>query len=201
MKIQPTYYLKVSFFLLFFILLFSSSSQARVLYGISVAGNRDFPGGNYAEFMTNHLDECVRTCADAHRCVAFAYEQYSRTCWLKDRIYDEVYVRGVKSGRKLPAHSPAPPPPPFPLPPPPPPPPQPMPPPHQPGIEIMFDTDLPGSDYRRFQSLSAEICSQACMEDHRCRAFTYNRANQLCWLKSRHPRARQRRGAVSGLKY
>lgn len=55
---------------------------------------------------------------------------------------------------------------------------------------IQADTNRPGHDYRNFDLPEAnpEVCLQACLDDPRCRAFTYvrpggERQPPRCWLK------------------
>ncbi len=192
MKTKPTTTAAAIISLFVVVIMLSSTSQAKVLYGVSVGGNRDYPGGNYAEFRAHSLDECVMTCSDDGRCAAFAYHPPSRTCWLKDRISEPVRSPGMKSGRKLSVgghnshpgrHI--------------------SPPPSQtaPDMEIMYETDLPGSDYHHLPANNERECSKVCMGDRNCRAFTYNRVSHRCFLKRSHPRPVYNGEAVSGIRH
>lgn len=87
---------------LFIILvLFSSLSHAEVIQGISVGGNRDFVGGDYAKFTVKTLEECVQKCAEDQRCKAFAYAKSAQACALKDKVGERVKSPGMHSGHKL----------------------------------------------------------------------------------------------------
>lgn len=44
--------------------------------------------------------------------------------------------------------------------------------------------DYPGGDYRSFITSSWQNCSRACFTDDRCEAYTYNKVDSTCWLKS-----------------
>jgi len=64
---------------------------------------------------------------------------------------------------------------------------------HQPGA-IQHGTNLPGHDYRNFEIAepNPEICRQACLDDPRCRAFTFVHPSGRgrpahCWLKDAVP--------------
>src|SRR5262245_51200379 len=71
------------------------------------------------------------------------------------------------------------------------------------------DTDRPGlgSDYSNFDLSEASPlpCQLACLNDARCRAFTYVKPgvqgpNARCWLKSSVPAARPSTCCISGVK-
>ncbi len=81
--------------------LFISSVNAKVLYGVSVGGNRDYIGGDYANFKVKDLDECVKKCSEDTRCKVFAYADPTKTCALKEKIGEEVRSPGMQSGHKL----------------------------------------------------------------------------------------------------
>lgn len=166
------------------LIILSTTSQAKVLYGVSVGGNRDYPGGDYANFATPTLEDCVLNCANDGRCVAFSYVPHARTCFLKDRLTQAVRAPGIKSGRKLAPGGAAPPPPP----------------PHQGNMRFFPETNLPGGDYHNRPANDPEQCAQFCMGDIRCRAFTYMPSNRICWLKSFQPELRKNYGTISGLK-
>ncbi|MFT4183629.1 MAG: PAN domain-containing protein [Rhizobium sp.] len=66
-----------------------------------------------------------------------------------------------------------------------------------------FDhTDLPGYDLPNMplKSFSVEDCRLACDSSDRCRAFTFNAAHDVCFLKGMATEALQFSGAVSGYK-
>lgn len=45
-------------------------------------------------------------------------------------------------------------------------------------------TDLPGFDYSLIKNTTEKACSQACVDDRACRAFTFNTKAKWCFLKS-----------------
>jgi hypothetical protein len=68
------------------------------------------------------------------------------------------------------------------------------------------DSDRSGSDYHSFPVETAEpqSCAQACLDDARCRAWTFVKAGvqgaaAVCWLKSEVPAAAKRDCCVSGI--
>ena len=74
-------------------------------------------------------------------------------------------------------------------------------------LDFEVDTDRRGSDYRNFfvEVPDPPACRLACLEDERCRAWTYVKpgvqgALARCWLKDKVPPARKNNCCVSGLK-
>ena len=49
---------------------------------------------------------------------------------------------------------------------------------------ITQDADYAGYDYQTLREVDQATCEQACLNDNRCRAFTYNTAATWCFLKS-----------------
>ncbi len=175
----------VIFFCVVILLFNSSVSLAAVKYGVSVGGNRDYPGGDYLIITTKNIDQCVRNCADDDTCQAFSYNPSSQECSLKDRIPEPVRKRGMKSGHKLSGSGntgvsvPS----------------------QPPKMKIMRQVNLPGRDYRQLTVNKAERCSNQCLKDTHCKAFTYNRKTLICWLKSGKPAEKHQQHYVSGIKY
>jgi hypothetical protein len=62
------------------------------------------------------------------------------------------------------------------------------------------DTDAPGYDYQGFTPPTLASCQNACREEKQCRAFTYNHAKQVCFLKSAKARLVRHREATTGIK-
>jgi hypothetical protein len=61
----------------------------------------DHRGGDYRSFGAPGVDSCRAACASDRRCRAYTYLRSSRSCYLKDRVYDPQQnvdaVSGVKS--------------------------------------------------------------------------------------------------------
>lgn len=77
----------------------------------------------------------------------------------------------------------------------------------QPGGGLQMNTNRPGQDYRNFDlpSPDPKACQAACMEDEKCRAWTYikpgvQEPSARCWLKSGIPPAESAPCCVSGVK-
>jgi hypothetical protein len=62
------------------------------------------------------------------------------------------------------------------------------------------DYDRRGSDYRNFESGSLGACQEACRREASCRAYTYSRREQRCWLKNRANSRQFSRDMVTGYK-
>ena len=82
-------------------IIFVSSAYAKVEYGIGYGGNRDYEGGIYATFTVKDLDECLRKCAEAPQCKAFAYARSANVCALKNIVGKEIRVPGMIAGKKM----------------------------------------------------------------------------------------------------
>ena len=63
---------------------------------------------------------------------------------------------------------------------------------------ITEDADYAGHDYQTLREIDGATCEAACLEDNRCRAFTYNTAAQWCFLKSDFGALALAPGAVAG---
>ena len=68
-------------------------------------------------------------------------------------------------------------------------------------MKLLPDTDLPGGDYTSFSTTGLSYCTNACGNDTRCKAFTFNPRTNLCWLKSTVNPPSNSPGATSGIKY
>jgi len=65
------------------------------------------------------------------------------------------------------------------------------------------DVDLPGGDLSSAPHPAAETplaCRLACVQNEACRAYTFVRAKNQCWLKRQPGTPRFARGVLSGLK-
>jgi len=60
--------------------------------------------------------------------------------------------------------------------------------------------DRRGADYRRFDSYSVDRCKNACAEDDRCLAYTFDRRDNRCYLKDEVRDAERNRDMVTGRK-
>lgn len=73
-------------------------------------------------------------------------------------------------------------------------------------FDILYDTDLPYNDYRHgmddpsLDGVTLASCQASCAADGRCRAFTYNAAHEVCFLKSSAADPVPFDNAVSGIK-
>jgi len=65
-------------------------------------------------------------------------------------------------------------------------------------IETHPNSDYFGFDLRTERNLSLDQCSQTCIDDLQCRAFTYNERAQWCFLKSDYQQRNPFPGATAG---
>lgn len=146
----------------------------------------DRPGMNYRDFGLETADPklCVRACFDDPKCRAFTYVKPGlkgdqARCRLKTGVPERKKSPGSISGVKK----------------------------VDPIVEMLEKgVDRRGMDYRSFDLKKADprLCAQACLDDPKCRAFTYvepglQGANARCWLKKGVPEAAKRKGCVSGV--
>ena len=60
--------------------------------------------------------------------------------------------------------------------------------------------DRRGADFRRFDAYSVDRCKNACAEDDRCLAYTFDRRDNRCYLKDEVRSAERNRDMVTGRK-
>ena len=170
---------------------FSSSllqARSNEVDGVTLERHSDRKGSDYRNLETHNAKACARECSRESRCLAFAYWTDKHRCWLKDRVPPRTdygpSVSGVKrdyndGGRDdYRDHPPA-----YPR-----------------DMDIEAHTDRMGSDYHHETLPHAADCANLCDRQHRCRAFSYNKDQQLCWLKDRIPHAKRDQVSVSGVK-
>ena len=73
------------------------------------------------------------------------------------------------------------------------------------GLQLYWNTDLPGNDYRggltdpALRGVTRDQCATFCEVDNRCRAYTHNSSNNVCMLKEAAGSASPFQGATSGI--
>jgi hypothetical protein len=126
-------------------------------------------------------EDCEERCGADRRCVAYVYQRAMGTCILKNEIIARApnpdSVTALKQAVNAPDRS----------------------------IAIYQDTDLANpagspADFHRIDLVELQDCVARCQQDGRCRAFTYNVARRVCWLKSSYQDVLSFPGAVSGIR-
>jgi hypothetical protein len=144
-------------------------------------------GADYRHFMSDDLHRCQETCKGDTRCRAYSYNLDTRTCFLKSRApepsSDREVVSGVKqgwgggpgggSGSGGGSQS---------------------------GLTEERGLDRRGSDYSDFRVRDLIDCQQTCLRDDRCRAYTYNTIDRICFLKDRVNSQQRSSDMVTGYK-
>jgi hypothetical protein len=152
--------------------------------------NFDRPGGDYQNSPVPSGDpaDCALVCERDRRCRAWSFNYPTdaaggAVCWLKSnvpaRTPDNCCVSGVRGAGVVEPHSGA--------------------------IEISIDRV--GGDYHSFElkgDEGDEACKSACVDDNKCRAWTYARAGYVgktahCFLKKEIKPPRRRAGFISGV--
>ncbi len=65
-------------------------------------------------------------------------------------------------------------------------------------IELTENSDYFGFDLRTEQNVTIEQCSTICLDDRRCKAFTFNKKASWCFLKTDHGTLKTFMGSVAG---
>ncbi len=150
----------------------------------------DRPGSDYQNSLIRSGDpaDCALMCERDRRCRAwsFNYPNFNAggaVCWLKNsvpaRIPDNCCVSGVRGAGVVEPRNDA----------------------------VETSIDRWGGDYRNFglkSSEDGEACKAACVEDNKCRAWTYSRPGYVgkdahCFLKKEIKPPRRKAGFISGV--
>lgn len=152
--------------------------------GMTEEPNVNRRGADYRHFTSETLGRCQETCKADTRCRAYSYNLDTRTCYLKAQVpgptSDREVVSGVKEGWSGgPGGDDA-------------------------GGDIRLTEerglDRPGSDYSDFRVQNLLECQDSCLRDDRCRAYTYDTVDRVCWLKDRANSQQRNRDMVTGYK-
>ncbi|MEP7011097.1 MAG: PAN domain-containing protein [Acidobacteriota bacterium] len=151
----------------------------------------DRKGNDYDSFRSRGLSDCKRSCARADRCRAYTFDTRAEVCYLKSRInskkYDSRMITGYKEDDDSRGNdgdygdddgdS-------------------------SDGVRLTEERgyDRRGADYRRFDSYSVDRCKNACAEDDRCQAYTFDRRDNRCYLKDEVRESERNRDMVTGRK-
>lgn len=145
----------------------------------------DIPGGDLgAPLRGIPLDRCREVCRDNPRCDAFTYDKKSRWCFPKSGVSARADNPKAVSGVLVPrGHAPA----------------------QAPtvgkgGMRIQQGTDLMGMDLEPegIRPTTLDTCQRLCVDNPRCKAFSWVEETRWCWPKSAVPEARNRPGVMSG---
>ena len=144
----------------------------------------DRPGGDYTHFRTTDLRDCKRACATDLRCAAYSFNSVESLCYLKDQVTkpsrDSRTISGIKEGFR-PGPGPG------------------------PGGGDRYLSEERGSDYRggdftNFRARGLGDCQDACRQDRRCQAYTFNGRTGVCYLKDRVGERERNGETVTGRK-
>ena len=116
----------------------------------------DAPGHDYARIDPPTLSYCQSRCREDSQCKAFTYNHVRRVCFLKNKA--GLRLRPHKeaiTGRKTSGDR----------------------------FSIRRNRDAPGHDYERLDPPTLSDCESRCGTEPECRAFSYNIAKKVCFLK------------------
>ena len=134
----------------------------------------DAPGYDFGYYGPPTLDSCQKQCLEETQCKAFTYNSLNESCFLKDnaRVQFKRYW-GATTGIKTGANS----------------------------ISLRRNRDAPGNDYKWVKSPTLSDCRTLCDEEPNCKAFTFNKSKQVCFLKNKQDISLIRfDGAITGVK-
>ena len=139
-----------------------------------VYAEADAPGFDYHQEDPPSLSDCQSRCAEDTKCRAFTYNTAKKVCFLKTKASVRLtFNASAITGKKSGGRN----------------------------FVIRKKRDAPGHDYDRIDPPTLTSCQNLCSAEWRCKAFTYNAAKRVCFLKhSRDIRLIPFKDAVAGIK-
>jgi hypothetical protein len=142
------------------------------------ADGYDAVGFDYSTLKSIAYDGCKAACESDSQCMAITYNKHYNVCFLKRDV--AALIRNSEAST---AYSSA------------------------KSSQVVFssftvyrDMDYPGGDYLRLRRSDYSQCLTACIKDNVCKAFSYVRRKNECWLKSTLGASRHVSGVELGLK-
>ena len=140
----------------------------------------DQPGADLRNLRADDLRSCQDACAADSRCRAYTFNTPDRRCYLKGEerpmIRRNDCVTGVRRGGGGGSGG------------------------SSSGMTRRDGQNLEGGDYATRNERSVEACMDACRQDQRCQAYTFNLRDGKCYLKDRVGNYSSRQDTVSGEK-
>jgi clan AA aspartic protease (TIGR02281 family) len=134
----------------------SDVSVSRNQEQFRIYADADAPGFDYYQADPPSLRYCQSRCAEDAKCRAFTYNTAKKVCFLKYKAsFPLKFKAGAITGRKSRAKK----------------------------FIIRKNRDAPGNDYDRLDPPSLISCQSLCSAALECKAFTYNVAKKVCFLK------------------
>lgn len=139
-----------------------------------VYANADAPSFDYHQVDPPSLSDCQSHCAEDVKCKAFTYNTAKKVCFLKHKASARLRFNArAVTGKKSGAKN----------------------------FTIRKRRDAPGNDYERLDPPTLTSCQSLCGATPKCRAFTYNTAKKVCFLKHKADMSLVPvKDAVSGIK-
>jgi hypothetical protein len=142
----------------------------------------DRRGDDYDSVRLRSLSDCQATCRRDERCRAYTWSAREGRCWLKSKVNSPEPDRDMVTGYKTENDA------------------------GGPGgggrgrVSEEWGLDRRGSDFSTFRSDRLADCQDACEREGRCRAYTFDTRNRLCYLKDRVNAPQPDAGMVTGTK-
>lgn len=155
-----------------------SAMPRPVFRSFSPADSYDVMGFDYATLKNVSEAECENACQGDLSCKATTYNRKAHFCFLKSDA--KILVRNVDAVASVQSNL---------------------------AGSLIFSTfvirsgrDMAGGDYSRIRNTNFIACYAACETDYQCRAFSYVRKKNECWLKNRIGYVSTKNGVDLGLK-
>jgi hypothetical protein len=179
------------------LLVLASAFSIGSAHGQALEQNTNRPGNNIANFRAPTVEACQANCQRNDKCMAFTYVKAAKWCWLKytpgKTVADAACTSGVmrqrldEAKKRLTQESvrlgttrrtgPGGPP---------------------PKPQFQLNTSFKGNDFQNLPAKHPLLCMIACHKNPRCKAFTFVKTSNTCFLKDAVPAAVKDPNCVSG---
>ena len=156
----------------------ASQSQQATASGLLDASGYDAIGVDYSTIKDMTYTGCKAICAGDSQCQAITFNSHYGVCFLKRDV-----VALIRNSEAMSAYSAA----------------------SASNITLSNFTvypnmDIPGGDYRQMVGTEYLPCLRECIKDNNCKAFSYVRRKNECWLKNSLGQPRTIKGVELGVK-
>ncbi|MDE1993564.1 MAG: trypsin-like peptidase domain-containing protein [Rhizobiaceae bacterium] len=153
-------------------------SQQAIAAGLLDASGYDAIGVDYSTIKDMTYSGCKALCTGDSQCQAITFNSHYGVCFLKKDV-----VALIRNSDAMSAYSAA----------------------SAPNITLSNFTvypnmDIPGGDYRQIVGTEYLPCLLECIRDNNCKAFSYVRRKNECWLKGSLGQPRAMKGVELGVK-
>ena len=142
--------------------------------GVAISGY-DIPNES---IKTNDVESCYRICADNQFCKAYTFDLKTAICYQKSGGRVLFANKNAYSGARSEINNKL----------------------LRTSIGLLRGTDIVGNDLQSYSATHVENCIYGCETNQFCKAFTYSKSRQICWLKSSDRPRKEDKRFLSGVK-